>query len=702
MTVFEEINGWSAEKLLGMISLPAARKTGYVCPDCSNGTGDTGDGIKSRTNEHGQIRWKCFKCGRDFSNFDLAAAVYGYNTEHGETAQAAKRLASEFGLTDDSNFSFSRKQSARHTFGAGDKKGDMMMDEKKSVHDKEPKDYAKFYAYCRGNVDKFLAERGGTWRGLTAATFTKYGLGFNPKFGVEGHEKRPHVIIPYDDTHFVARAIEGGDRSQHGKEAGLYEPEPIDEKLAAFIVEGELDALSVVQAVGVRCIAIGGASKCNKVVPELNRRFANVERKPWFVVMFDNDDAGRKHSPKLVTALRAAGYPADSFFLEEGTDANDLLQRCGAEELSYQITNAIASLDASLRNQAQQMMMSAEHDRLAAENKSGIRDFPIADYFAVQFEQDVALSAKYSNRLTGFANLDGTGKFSRDGQKQIFAPGLYILGAQPGAGKTTFAWQLVNQLAQRGEFCVFCSYEMSRLEMYSKTISRELFNRKRAGQPVMALSAADIRRGAGSGIAEVRQIASELSKSTANLRVLELTNTTVTELFAYLKPLIEKAGKVPVVVIDYLQIIPPNLNKAATAKEKIDDLMLRFKNFQRDTNATLIIISALNRASNLQSEPGLSAFRESSAIEFSADVTWALQIKGESDAMKKNPRAMTLYCKKNRNGAIYDAFFNYYPRNDCFVPCTEQDCGDDDEALPDDDPFHGEPIDINSVANPFD
>ena len=86
----------------------------------------------------------------------------------------------------------------------------------------------------------------------------------------------------------------------------------------------------------------------------------------------------------------------------------------------------------------------------------------------------------------GFENLDA---------EQFFSLGLYVIGATPAAGKTTFCWQLLEQLARRGETCIYCSYEMSRLELFSKSLARELFKRNPEHTP----TSPQIRRGASFG-----------------------------------------------------------------------------------------------------------------------------------------------------------------------------------------------------------
>ena len=55
-----------------------------------------------------------------------------------------------------------------------------------------------------------------------------------------------------------------------------------------------------------------------------------------------------------------------------------------------------------------------------------------ADFFANDFNVEVDAMKTYAKRLTGFDNLDAA---------QFFSPGLYVIGATPAAGKTTFCRQ---------------------------------------------------------------------------------------------------------------------------------------------------------------------------------------------------------------------------------------------------------------------
>ena len=722
MNIFDEVNSLPEAVISRRLSLSTARDSkSFICPACGNGSGKTGDGIK-QTKLKGKLVWHCYRCDGHWSNVDLIGVVEGIR-EQGELGKKLEELFPEskpflFSRDDFSHFSAAERQaskSASRAFGyrsEGESRASSDSPElafepvpppneqKKLASEQEPKNYVKLYEYCRKNVVKFLAVRGGSYRGLTAETFKKYGVVVHPEFGLEGQEKLPTLIIPYDEEHFVARAIDSSRRpTQHGQNAGLYEPLPIDGEFPTFIVEGELDALSVVQAVsglGIRCIATGGASKYRKVVPELEKRFGNSEKKPSFIVMFDNDTAGKTNGLKLVTELRTAGYPAELYFLENQmagvyqdvetgekhevrkVDANDLLQE-NPDELVRRLIEGIELKEKNLREQSEAMsksrMLATEEKRMMAENKSGMSVYSFTEYFEGEFFRDIEMTAKYSTRKTGFENID---------EAQIFMPGLYVLGALPASGKTTFAWQLLNQLAEKGEPCIYCSFEMSRAELFTKSVVRELYKKNPQVSERLNLTSANIRRGAMRSSRELHEQAAMFAKSATNLKVAELSNTSVTELIEGLKPLLAAVDRSTIVCVDYLQIIPSKgVKMASTAKEKVDEVMLRLKDFQRETQATLIVISSFNRE-NYYQKVGFSSFKESGAIEYSADCIWGLENYGvdaegklDKEEVIKMSRAkvrkIKFSCLKNRNGGAYECFFRYHAAYDYFEPCKEEE-----------------------------
>ena len=222
------------------------------------------------------------------------------------------------------------------------------------------------------------------------------------------------------------------------------------------------------------------------------------------------------------------------------------------------------------------------------------------DFFANHFNDEIANMKAYADRRSGFFNLD---------QQQFFSPGLYVIGATPATGKTTFCWQLLEQLARRGETCIYCSYEMSRLELFAKSVARETFRRA----PYTDLTAAGIRRGSWS--AEINHVVEDFAAKSLDLSVLELQDETVDDLLALLKPLCFNKQRAPVVCLDYLQIVPTSRE---STKLGIDDSVRKLKKFQRDTNTTFFVISSFNRT-NYAQPVSFESFKESGNIQYTAD-----------------------------------------------------------------------------------
>ena len=328
-------------------------------------------------------------------------------------------------------------------------------------------------------------------------------------------------------------------------------------------------------------------------------------------------------------------------------------------------------------------IISFAENHLSGWSRSSVppKTLQLADYFANHLKTDIDQLKNYAQRLTGFKNID---------DQQFFSPGLYVIGATPAAGKTTFCWQLLEQLAQNGEPCIYCSYEMSGLELFTKTAARRLFLRDKQ----TTLTAADIRRGSWS--AQLDCVINEVANSQTNLQILELKDESIDELLIRLKPLYLDKKKAPIICLDYLQIVP---SSKESTKLGVDDSVRKLKKFQRDTNSTFIVISSFNRANYTQGV-SFESFKESGNIEYTADVVWALQLNilnsinpsniGDSrkkidDAKRHQPRHIQLKCLKNRQGTNYDCFFNYFSAHDYFEPCDKKDFKGNNSPAVDDD-----------------
>lgn len=139
---------------------------------------------------------------------------------------------------------------------------------------------------------------------------------------------------------------------------------------------------------------------------------------------------------------------------------------------------------------------------------------------------------------------------------------------------------------------------------------------------------------------------------------------------------IKITSELPVVFIDYLQIIPPSESeKGLTDKARMDSIVLRLKDISRKYNIPIVVISSFNRQ-NYGQQANMTAFKESGSIEYSSDVVIALEFSALSDdetsynevvERSKAIRNVDVVVLKNRNGQsgarIHYAFYtkyNYY------------------------------------------
>lgn len=106
-----------------------------------------------------------------------------------------------------------------------------------------------------------------------------------------------------------------------------------------------------------------------------------------------------------------------------------------------------------------------------------------------EVKKDVTAWASFPLKIFGTSWRKSTEKVLFIQYKKIEMFSNSVICATSAAGKTIFCWQLLEQLHEKGESCVFCSYEMSALELFSKSMSRELYR----CCPHTALTSADIR-----------------------------------------------------------------------------------------------------------------------------------------------------------------------------------------------------------------
>lgn len=466
-----------------------------------------------------------------------------------------------------------------------------------------------------------------------------------------GSEGTPRLVVPIyknnEPVSYVARAIVSVNEENQKvlNSAGEQTPLNIDyisqtptEDKLIYICEGWADALSI-EDCGKRAIALHSTSNIKKLMQSITNH-ERTSSQYTYILCLDNDSAGKKATQKLA---------------EEMNNLNIKNQQ-------LKIPNNYKDLNEWYQN-----------DKTSFIN--GLNPFfndNSLNYIDNLFFEEVSQVAEYKSRRTGFTNLDA--------KLNGIYPGLYVIGAISSMGKTTFVHQISDQMASDGEHILYFSLEQSRLELTSKSLSRETFKLN----PRCAETSLYIMQ--NKSISNIRDDAVKNYKEYAkNIHIIEANfNITVTHIRNYVENYINITGIRPIVVIDYLQILRP-VNDRWSEKQQVDFNVSELKRLSANNKIPVFVISSFNRES-YASMADFTAFKESGGIEYGADVVMALQLQilndleGNKDSRKEqihqakseSPREIELLILKNRNGVSFGrCSFNYIPEFNHF-----EDTGD--------------------------
>ena len=624
----------------------------YVCPLCGSGEGHNGTGafsIKDGTS------WKCFSCNKGGDIFDLIGEYEGI-ADHTEQL---KRAGEIFGITIDSY-----RSSAREDFNPApeyQKQGKTEQYTHSNIHInayiQQPQtagaDYTDFFLQAHSHIEETdYPQR----RGLSKAVIDRFKLGYVAEWrhpNVPNAPASPRLIIPTAKGSYLARdtrtEIPEEQRAYSKMKVGtiqLFNRKALQEaKKPVFIVEGELDALSIIE-VGGEAVALGSTTKAKALVELLKTQKPSQP----LIIALDNDTAGQKASEELIEGLKGLSIPYYRLNpCGEYKDANEALQK-NRESLSQAVADA------------EHIQEEAEQAQREAYLKNST-----ANYLQ-SFIDGIADSVDTPFIPTGFKKLDSV----LDGG---LYEGLYIVGAISSLGKTTLITQITDQIAQSGTDVLIFSLEMARSELIAKSISRHTLQSvlQTGGDTRNAKTTRGITT--GKRYIDYNQTERDLinssilaySKYAQNIYISEgIGDIGAEQIRETVKQHILYTGKTPVVVIDYLQILAP-YSERATDKQNTDKAVMELKRISRDYKTPVIGISSFNRA-NYREAVTMEAFKESGAIEYSSDVLIGLQLKGAgkkdfdaNEAKKKTPREIELVILKNRNGSTGDRVeFKYY------------------------------------------
>ncbi len=223
---------------------------------------------------------------------------------------------------------------------------------------------------------------------------------------------------------------------------------------------------------------------------------------------------------------------------------------------------------------------------------------------------------------------------------------LIILGARPGMGKTSFALNIVRNVAvNTGKTVCFFSLEMTRDQLAQRMLSSE------AGIKSEKLRTGELDDDEWTRLAQAGE-----SLSKANIYFDESSNITVPEMKAKLR----RMNKVDLVVIDYLGLMhsPRNIDNRV---QEISEITRNLKIMAKDLKVPIIACAQLSRGTEGKGKshrPALSDLRDSGSIEQDADIVLFLyrdayydNEKSDDEDRSDQSRAECIVAK-NRHGEI--------------------------------------------------
>lgn len=610
-----------------------SRKAGrnmFVCPICGSGSGGRdSDGALHVDGD----QWFCHSHSSGGDIFELYAQINGLSTKS-DFPSIVEGLSKELGVS-----------SATADFEPI----------KREVRE-EVKSNPERLAQIERFADQLAGSPGETYlkeRGFSDEIIKEYRLGYDPT-------KRA-VVIPYPGTdYYTKRFLNPVGKNKYDNLPGEAPTFMIknSESDYFFVTEGQLDALSMIQAGARNVIASHYKSKIEKLIDD-GLKIDGV------VIVADDDDPGRKivslltelFTEKKIKSLVV--YPPEGF-----KDSNDILKSdpMKLSELLSQWGKECQELNETEENPVRELKVV------------NVGEYLETDVFGA----DIEYFRRYKDRKTGFNNID---------KYLTLYPGLACLTGATSLGKTSFCVQLCDQLVRRGETILYFSLEQLPIELVTKSLARNYY--QLGGHN---FSNIDIKNGATDDNLEA--VKRDYAKTASRFNIVECDFTiSADQIVDQVESFISETGISPIVVIDYLQIVSAPDGERFDERGRIDDAVKKFKLLSKKNELFVLMVSNMARSS-YKEKIGEDSFKESGLIEYTCDYLFGLQLSiledddffskkgsrgGEKETLKSEkqdkideaseaiPKEVVFKAMKNRNGKkVFRSFFKYYPNYDYF------------------------------------
>lgn len=422
--------------------------------------------------------------------------------------------------------------------------------------------------------------------------------------------------------------------SHEGCEHRLYvagDPDAVE----VFVAEGEKDADTLHAITGKTVVsAENGAQKegdGTKWLPVYTEQLAGKT----VVILHDNDAVGRDFARIEADAIKTKARSVRMIDIAaawkecpEKGDVSDMVAALGKQDtlnrLQTLLQNAV-EWRITLDIPTDAPTPTDEQKPVETAGNAVVRDsVELFDSFMGKIQTEAYKPMRTG--MSAFDNLLGGG---------IMKQSLVILSAAPGTGKTTLAQQVFETMAKDGNDVVFLNLEMSREQLLARSVSRII---KRNGG---TLTASGVLQGYSWTDKQRRQATEAATEYRTRIapRMHYNPDGCTTDLQSITEALTREAdaalqtGKQPpVVVLDYLHLVTSAQREEQS--EIVKKTVAALKDYAIKYDTFVFCISATNRTSNQRGTISLESGRDTSAIEYTADVALSLNYAALHDKTK--------------------------------------------------------------------
>lgn len=196
---------------------------------------------------------------------------------------------------------------------------------------------------------------------------------------------------------------------------------------------------------------------------------------------------------------------------------------------------------------------------------------------------------------------------------------LIIIAARPGAGKTSFAMNIVEHAClQRGKVAAIFSLEMSREQLLQRLLcSYSGVSMKKVNTPTPEehVTPDDYKK--------LWAASDRINKS--KIFIDPNTDIKVSEILSKCRRLKSTEGRLDLIMVDYIQLMQDDSNAKSSSEnrqQEVANITRGLKKLAKELNVPVIALSQLRRLQGKEAQ--LSDLRESGAIEQDADIVMFL------------------------------------------------------------------------------